>query len=122
MIEIEANINIVGFMRPQFSRHKVVFNPEKYSNFKKALGLIAKAEMQGRNPIEGAFKISVDFYKESRYKRTTRQFGDLDNFLKSVLDALNGICYVDDAQCVEIGQCRKFKGKEPKIIIRIEEV
>ena len=51
-----------------------------------------------------------------------KNFGDLDNFIKSVMDSLNGICYEDDAQCVEFTRCRKFKSDEPKIIITIEEV
>ena len=38
------------------------------------------------------------------------------------MDALNGICFVDDAQCVEFKRCRKFKSDQNKIVIKIEEV
>lgn len=120
MIEIKADLNIVPFNRPRFNKG-LVFNSARYSSFKETLGLIAKAAMQGRKPITGAFKISIDFYKKSTQRLLSKNFGDLDNFIKAVLDSLNGICFVDDAQCVEFSNCRKFKADKPKIIIKIEE-
>ena len=36
-----------------------------------------------------------------------RRAGDLDNRLKQVLDALQGLCYVDDKQIVELHAHRK---------------
>lgn len=119
-IEIEAEINVVPFNRPRFCEGRG-FNSARYASFKEELGEIAKAEMKGREPIKGAFRISVDFYKKSTQNLLKKNFGDLDNFLKAVLDSLNGICYEDDAQCVEFGKCRKFKSENPKIKIKIEE-
>ena len=120
-IRIEADLNVIPFDRPRFNRGKV-FNSKRYTDFKNSLGLIAKKEMQGRDPIQGAFKLSAEFYKKSAQDVLNKNFGDLDNFLKTLLDSLNGICFVDDAQCVEFGRIRKFKSDCPKIIIEIEEV
>ena len=121
-IKITADLKIIPFNRPRFSRlSRAVFNSKKYSEFKTALGFIAKTQMQGQEPIKGAFKISADFYKPSAQNILNKNFGDLDNFLKSVLDSLEGICYVNDAQCVEFKTIRKFKSDKPKIIITIEE-
>jgi len=121
-IEITADLNIVPYCRPRInSMTKAVYNPEKYTAFKNQLAMIAKAQMQGKPPIKGAFKLSADFFKVSSANILNKKFGDTDNFVKSVLDALTGICYVDDAQCVELGTIRKFKSKNPKIIITIEE-
>jgi len=122
-IKIIADLNIVPYCRPMVNtKTKTLYNPEKYTAFKKQLGMIAKAQMQGRKPIKGAFKFSADFFKVSNANVLNKKFGDVDNFVKSVLDALTGICYEDDAQCVELGTIRKFKSKNPKIIITIEEV
>ena len=119
-IKIVADLNIVPFNRPRFggSAHHC-YNSQRYSTFKEQLGMIAKVQMQGREPINTAFKISVDFFKVSKASLLTKTFGDIDNFLKSVLDALNGICYTDDSLCVEVERVRKFKSNNPKIIIGI---
>ena len=109
------------FPRPS-TNGKRRYNPKRYTDFKNALGYIALAEMRGREMITGAFKISAVFYKKSRYKVTDQKFGDADNFVKSVLDALQGICYKNDAQCVDFGRLRKIKSEKPRIIIELEEV
>ena len=120
MIKFTADLNIVPFNRPRFKNGRG-FNSPRYSAFKENLAYKARAAMEGRKPIKGAFKISIDFYKKSRQNILNKSFGDLDNFIKSVMDSLNGICYEDDAQCVEFTSCRKFKSDIPKIEITIEE-
>ena len=121
MIKFTADIEPVPFNRPRFNIGKV-FNSSRYSAFKKELGYKARAAMNGKKIITGAFKISVDIYKKSKQNILNKNFGDLDNFIKAVMDSLNGICFLDDAQCVEFKRCRKFKSDKPKIVIKIEEV
>ena len=116
-IKFTAHVEPVPFPRPA-SNGKRRFNPPRYSEFKNALGLFARRAMNGRAPIQGAVKISVDVFK--KIIPTALKFGDWDNHAKAVSDALNGICYVDDKQIVE-GHVRLFKG-EPKIIIKLEEL
>lgn len=96
------------------------FNDRRYSDFKDALGLIAKAHMQGRAPLSGKISFRADFYKHKPKNILCKNFGDLDNFVKAVLDALTGICFQDDRQVTEI-HAEKFFG-EPHITITIEEV
>jgi Holliday junction resolvase RusA-like endonuclease len=43
---------------------------------------------------------------------------DIDNYLKSALDAVNGIVVVDDSMIVEIGATKRFS-TGPKITITI---
>lgn len=44
---------------------------------------------------------------------------DIDNVLKIVLDALNGVAYKDDSRVVFVA-ARKIYGNEPKLVIRIK--
>ena len=44
---------------------------------------------------------------------------DIDNLVKAVLDALNGIAYEDDAQIVSITAVKQY-AKDPFVEIRIE--
>lgn len=98
MIKITAPIDSVPFKRPRFNGRKV-FNDPKYTACKDALGFIARKAMNGTEPLKGAIKISVTVTRN--LKPSSRNFGDADNHLKTALDALNGICYEDDAQVTQ---------------------
>lgn len=94
------------------------FNDPRYSDFKDYVGLHAKVAMAGRVPFDGAIRINVDVF--TKYKPTSLKAGDVDNHLKAAMDALNGICYVDDRQIVD-ATVNIFKGT-PHITIELEEL
>lgn len=97
-IKITAPLEPVPFKRA-LSNGRRRFNDPRYVEFKEAVGLFARRAMNGTEPLKGAIKISVTVTRN--LKPSSRNFGDADNHLKAVLDALNGICYVDDAQVVQ---------------------
>jgi len=66
-------------------------------------------------PLRG--DIAVNFTVFRRMKR-----GDLDNFCKVMLDALNGICWLDDSQIVEIHAFRDDDPKNPHVNLLVYEV
>ena len=99
---------------------KPVHNDKRYSEYKDVLGYFAIQAMQGREPLTGAIKLSADFYKPKPKDITNRNYGDVDNFLKAVMDALTGICYVDDRQVTEV-HARKFFGTT-KVFITLEAI
>ena len=49
-----------------------------------------------------------------------RRAGDLDNSLKVLLDALNGIAFEDDSQVVEIHARREEDPANPRVEVQIE--
>ena len=100
------------------SNGKRRFNDSRYSDFKNVIGLHAKLAMQGRAPLTDAVKITV--VVSTKYKPTSLRAGDIDNHLKAVMDALNGICFADDRQIVD-GRVLLFRG-DPHIEIELEEL
>ena len=116
----------VPFPRPRFnSDTKGVYNSARYTDFKNAIGLIARRAMDGREPFTGEIKIHADFYRHKpRPKKGTKPqvsfIGDGDNYLKAVMDALIGVCYVDDRQIVDFSG-RKIFG-EPHVEIELEAI
>lgn len=94
------------------------FNAAEYSAYKKAVGYCALKVMGGASPISGAVKIAVEVYKDVPRDVTSANYGDGDNFLKAVMDALEGICYENDAQIV-VGSFEKKIG-EPRVEIILE--
>ena len=116
-INFSADLEPVPFPRPM-SSGKRRFNPPRYSAFKRDLGLIARHAMHGRAPFTGKLNLHADFFKSRPKDISSQRWGDGDNFLKAVMDALQGVCYLNDAQIVH-GSFSKFFG-EPHIIITLE--
>lgn len=120
---INFNVTCVPVAQPR-QRHRVMtaggrtfaqnFTPAKHpvQAFKAAVQLAAKnaldAQCPSSAPLDGALNLSVVFllprpksmvWKKRpmpRWWHTTRP--DADNLLKSVKDALNGLCWRDDSQ------------------------
>lgn len=61
-------------------------------------------------PTSGEVRLRVCLYRPAKR-------GDLDNFLKILIDSLNGILYVDDAQVVEIHALRFEDKNNPRVEI-----
>ena len=124
MIKIVAPIMPVPFPRPA-SNGKRRFNPKRYSDFKDALSIYAKIAMKGAEPIKGEVKLHADFFRPKPRPRKGQKpqvsfIGDVDNYLKAVMDSLIGICYIDDRQ-VTVFSGRKIFGS-PHIIIELEGI
>lgn len=111
--------------RPRFTRQGHAYTPKKTEMFEKALRLEARSEMaeRGLSIFKNALTIDLIFClpkpkSAKRERPTTRP--DLDNYIKGVLDALNGITWEDDSQIVELTACKQYGGQQ--IILTIEEV
>jgi len=107
---------------------KPVHNDPRYAEYKEVLGYFALKAMRGQEPLKGAIKMTADVYKpkpkKSKYvtgdDAVNPGYGDIDNHVKAIMDALIGIAYDDDRQVIEI-TARKFFGQS-KVIIQLEEL
>ena len=110
MIKFSVPIQPVPFPRPKFnSLTKAAFNSKRYTDYKNAVALIAKSAMRGKEPFTGEIKLTCNFYRNKPKKQPQVSFiGDVDNYLKAIMDALNGICYLDDRQVVDAHAFKLF--------------
>jgi len=73
------------------------------------------AYIAGCSPIQGAITISMRF-RYLRPKSVIRTQPtvppDLDKQIRSILDALTGIAYVDDSQVVQITATKEYQGSQ----------
>lgn len=61
--------------------------------------------------------VSIDFFNGNRRRR------DIDNMAKLVMDALNGVAFVDDYQVVGLNLRKFFTEKErARTVVRVAEV
>ena len=119
--------------RPRFTKRGFAYTPAKTRSYEAALQLVAKAAMVGKEPLEGPLKavflICVPIPKSyTKKKKMDALLNDIrpikkpdtDNFIK-VIDALNGVCFHDDSQIVDI-IASKFYSNNPRLEIQLEEL
>jgi Holliday junction resolvase RusA-like endonuclease len=122
MISMHLPIAPVPFSRPRCNGNQF-YNAPKYSKFKKQLSTLLQFHFARRKPIEGPIELRVIFHLE-KPKTSKNEYPivrpDLDNYLKSVMDAANKILWLDDCQVVRVFM-QKFYSKEPAIGIFVQK-
>ena len=113
--------------RPRFARRgikAITFTPDKTRAWEKDAKIILKAGMKGNPPLEGPVCAEICFSmpKPKKLKRKHHTIKpDIDNFIKSAFDAMNGIVFVDDAQIVMLA-ARKEYSDDPCVMINVSKI
>lgn len=94
--------------RPRLS-HGHVYTPATTSAYEEFVGVCAKAA--GAVPLDGDVAITIFVFVQSG------RHGDIDNYVKAVLDGLNGIAYRDDRQVVQIFAAKVQSATEGTYVI-----
>lgn len=127
----------VGKGRPKFSTHggfPKAYTPAKTANYENLVKLAFQhsnekpfeKDAQLRAEIKAFFPIPKSTSKKKRAEMLDGQIRptkkpDADNIAKSILDALNGVAYYDDAQICELFVF-KYYGDNPCVELSIMEV
>lgn len=103
--------------RPRIFRGHGV-TPKRTRDAEKSLREFAAWRMRGEglDPFAGPLRVRLSF------SRATARRCDLDNLAKLVLDALNGIAFVDDSQIVELVATKDVDRTHPRTVVEVEEV
>lgn len=121
--------------RPRFAKRGnfvTTYTPEKTASYENLVKVLAMQEMRGAKPIEGAVSVVIDISicppaSWSKKKQAQalndliRPTGkpDLDNVAKGILDAMNGVVYLDDKQVFEL-TARKYYCETACAMVRVE--
>ena len=130
------NLTIPGVAQPQQSvRSRVITGKGKpYAShyqpknspaglWKQTVHQHAILAMDGREPLDGALEMGVCFHlpKPKSVKREhPEKKPDLDNLLKPLLDALEGVLFVNDSRIVDLYVTKVYG--DPRVEIWIKEV
>lgn len=120
--------------RPRFARGRT-YTPKRTQDYeKKVRDAYLKEYPSGMafetEPLEMILNVYMavpkSFSKKKRdhmicFEYPTLHKGDADNFLKSVADALNGVCYTDDCQIVTV-TVNKIWSETDRAEVTIREV
>ena len=105
--------------RPRFGRGKV-YEPARVQKYKLAVKLAAENAMQGKLPTLQAVSCRLKFWR--KFAPTSKRFGDCDNLAKAVLDACNGVLFVDDAQVVSLQVDKRQSTTTAGVEVEINEL
>ena len=130
MLEFTVPTAPVAKARARSTRSGHHYTPQKTVDFESMVAWYAKAAMAGKPLYEGAlivtlyYGIPIPKTLEPRIKKgeliypTKRP--DMDNYEKSVLDAMNGIVYKDDSQIVVLRHIKRYS-RNPRVFITISK-
>ena len=76
-----------------------------YLDYKRTIGMIAKAAAKGQKFEKAVVNMKDSFMGNG---------GDVDNYIKSVLDGCNGVLWKDDRLVIDV-RCRKYKVDNAKL-------
>ena len=106
--------------RPRFSRYGA-YTPKKTQEYEEYVKMCWVAKYGGVQPSEQPLEMNIVFYMpipksvnkkqraemlDGKIKHTKKP--DIDNLIKSVLDALNGIAYSDDSQIIKVTAVKRY--------------
>jgi len=101
----------------------ITYDPKSSRAYKKIIReLTAKQQPKKFVPIKKTVSMSITFYMQENGRKNApyTKRPDIDNLIKPVKDALNGLVFKDDSLIYKI-RARKVYGN-PKIIVKIKEV
>jgi Holliday junction resolvase RusA-like endonuclease len=111
-----------------------MFTPEKTVSYEGLVGWTAAQAMAGRDlmlgPVAAVLHMRLDVPASWSKKKQAEAFAgrlrptskpDMDNVVKAVFDALNGVVWRDDVQVVSL-HCVKSYAPAPGVYVRIEEM
>lgn len=89
----------------------------KYMEYREAVAWAAKSA--GVKPIPKGQPVEVEI---TICMNQRGNYGDLDNYQKTILDALNGIAWADDRQVEVITASRLWVKGEEKTVVSVEQM
>ena len=136
MIKLTIPVEPVEQARPRATRMGAgirMYDPPKVSRYKRAIAKQARLLYTGE-PLDSPLKVHLKFYRHiqksiSKKEHALRASGahrptvkpDVDNYVKSTLDGLTGVLWVDDNLIVsENGE--KFYSDKPRVEIEVKKV
>ncbi|AZN82235.1 RusA family crossover junction endodeoxyribonuclease [Lactiplantibacillus plantarum] len=136
MIKHTFMLTPVQQQRPRathYGRSIRLYDPKAVKQFKQAIAEEAMLTYR-HQPLSGSLAVALVFYRPvqqtlSKVEKQRRIDGkhlpvvkpDLDNYIKSFLDALHSIYWQDDALITDIVASKRY-GRQPRIEIEVKEI
>ena len=126
MLTYRLNINPVPASRPRVSKWGTYYGKRHQAFRSEALALLGGMREEGllpEAPLSGRLLVWVMFsVKKPKTTKLTTPRGDIDNYLKLLLDCCTGFIWEDDQQIVRVCAFKDFAADEGLIDLVVEEI
>ena len=117
----------VAASRPRISRHGHAYFTGPYKAFKeKCTGVVPSVLGAGYEPASGRLRVNIEcVVTRPKTTKLVAPKGDVDNFAKACLDAMNGRLWEDDKQIEHLTVSKRWHdepGEEGYFVVIIEEI
>lgn len=123
--------DVVPKARPRFTRSGHAYTPKRTSDYESEVAAMAKRAMGGspalETPVDAFIYVTMAIPPSWSKKRQEAALGqphtqrpDLDNQVKAITDAINGIIYKDDSQICSL-HCKKVWGTTGMVQVLVRE-
>lgn len=132
-ISFEIPGECVAKGRPKFCRWGV-YTPKKTKDYESLIQKLFKQQFHEFEPFSNRIKADITVTKavlkssskKDKIKMINNEISpitrpDIDNYIKSILDGLNGLAFVDDSLIVELKAIKKY-GETAKVQINLKEI
>jgi len=125
----------VGKGRPRFAKRGnfvSTYTPEKTASYENLVKVLAMQEMGSNQPISSPVNVFIDiaicppasWSKKKRAQALNEEIHptgkpDIDNVAKGILDAMNGVVYLDDKQVISL-TIRKFYDESDQALVTVD--
>ena len=109
--------------RPRLYKRKGIITPPKTREFETILKAHMEREWSGA-PLKDLVSVDMVFVKAGKPSQANQPWkarADIDNLVKAIFDAGNGICWKDDKQIVAMS-ARTIYHAHDAIIITVKEI
>lgn len=126
MIQIEGKV--IGKARPRVTKNGI-FTPKNTRDYEKKIADAWRG--LGIEPFKGPVEVNIYVERkmpDSRPKKLEAEYDvfkpDVDNIMKTVLDALNGVAYLDDKQVysASVVKLKRKRKEEDTLLVSVNEV
>lgn len=105
----------VPMERQRITKTGHCYTPSRTREFMKECKNYLVAQYKGE-VLTQAVKVEINFFKKR--EPVNKNYGDIDNLAKSVLDAMTGIIYADDKYVTEL-TVKKYWSTAASIVIKV---
>lgn len=135
LIEFFVPGKAVGKGRPRFTRSGHAYTPATTREYEKRVQVAYRLAEAHRGPSDARMRASLHVSAAipvswTRKKKAEALEGkispgkpDIDNIVKAIFDACNGLVFVDDAQIVDLTATKKYgPAEEEGVTVRFETI
>lgn len=124
--------------RPRFTKTGHTYDPQRSRNYKQLVRFWVTQHLKkidGFKPYENALCVDLTFYlgiptswsKQKRIQaaqgviRPIVRNGDIDNMVKAILDANNGLLWVDDCIITDLSARKRYTADLARVVLKVTE-